>query len=495
MARIARVVCRRLGALPVLVGFIGMMLSTAEATSDRELSFESPDGIQETCRRLEPITGGVYSATDREEEDRLCSIDWYDGATALCPKTASTSPGAMVFVLLDDLSAKEFEGQSCRAGAAAQAVFKTTMNAEGTSGTFSPASLLYYHFSRYFGTAVGVPPAVYRTVDRRAYGSRVVAKATGGSRMNVAGWRHMQAAVANPSTYKPISELFTDDRTQIYGVLLHHYLPRFGPEVNGTRASNQPSADDRDFQRTAPFLALASSEPVDVAVRRGLAEASKDPVMRAALTPVPDDGQMRAWMVEVSEIVLLDFIFEQQDRVGNIDYRWEWVPPTPDGPVVPVPDLYTKFPRARMSEIPRPEGPEYTGHVLRQHAVIGDNDAGGKREYVNRTRNAGMLERIRHLRPVTYAKLLALAEDFEADGVLHAYLRDQFPLSASQVAHIATNAIDARNLLRDACAAGRLQLDLEPANNLVIPECAAPVSASPPAAPGAAPAPGPGSAR
>ena len=467
-----------------------MASSGGAAASDGDRTFGSPNGSTEVCRSLERIPGGVYSAADEEEEERLCSIDWYDGATAVCPKTASTSPGAMVFVLVEDASAEEFERESCRAGAPAQAVFKTTMNEVDTSGTFSPASLLYYHFSRYFDTDVGVPPAVYRTVDRRVYGSRVVAKAGGGSSMNVAAWRRLKAAVADPSTYKPTSELFTEDRTLMYGVLLHHDLKRFGDEVNGAYVPGEDRIPA--FQRTAPFLALASPGPLDDAIAAGLLQARKDPRMAAALVPAPDDGQMRAWMVEVSEIVLLDFIFEQQDRVGNIDYRWEWMPPEQDGPVVPVPDQYSKFPRSRMAEIPRPEGPQYAEHVLRQHAVIGDNDAGGRTQYVNVTRKAGMLKRLRHLRPVTYTRLMELGDDFEADGKLLAYLRDQFHLSSSQVSNIATNAIDARNILREACLAGTLILDLEPDGDAA---CAVPVSAPLPAGPRRALDPDPGSAR
>ena len=33
---------------------------------------------------------------------------------------------------------------------------------------------------------------------------------------------------------------------------------------------------------------------------------------------------MMFWMTELSEICLLDYIFSQQDRPGNIDYRWVW---------------------------------------------------------------------------------------------------------------------------------------------------------------------------
>lgn len=37
--------------------------------------------------------------------------------------------------------------------------------------------------------------------------------------------------------------------------------------------------------------------------------------------------QMVFWMTELTEITLLDFIFNQQDRIGNIDYLayWYWL--------------------------------------------------------------------------------------------------------------------------------------------------------------------------
>jgi hypothetical protein len=58
-----------------------------------------------------------------------------------------------------------FETRACPEGKEAKALsggdlakFKPTMNAKGTSGTFSASPLLYYHLSRYLGADIGVPP-------------------------------------------------------------------------------------------------------------------------------------------------------------------------------------------------------------------------------------------------------------------------------------------------------------------------------------------------
>ena len=126
--------------------------------SARVQTFDSPNGNQEKCIALASIPGGKYLSKDAEQESYFCSLNIYDAKTAICPKTVSTSPGSYIFSTGDSkLSASQFEASKCSASKSSMkasgieklAKFKNTMNATGTSGTFSPASLLYYHFSRY----------------------------------------------------------------------------------------------------------------------------------------------------------------------------------------------------------------------------------------------------------------------------------------------------------------------------------------------------------
>ena len=66
------------------------------------------------------------------------------------------------------------------------------MNQSGTSGIFSPSSLLYYHSARQFDLDGMVPVAVWRTMDAAAHVSEVAEHGLSlseGSRMNHEGWR------------------------------------------------------------------------------------------------------------------------------------------------------------------------------------------------------------------------------------------------------------------------------------------------------------------
>lgn len=77
-------------------------------------------------------------------------------------------------------------------------------------------------------------------------------------------------------------------------------------------------------------------------------------------------------MRDLAEIVLLDFLLSQQDRVGNIDFvtLWHWV----EGA-----EIRTRKAAAHGSETaPVPDG------ALRiKRTYLNDNDSGGRVEYAN----------------------------------------------------------------------------------------------------------------
>ncbi len=429
-------------------------------------TFSVPGKTSEQCIALERFPDGVYKKKDDDKEEEFCKIDLNDGKTAMCPKTWSTSPGTiMVSTEKSGLSVPAYEAKRCggKSGHDKLAKFKNTMNGPKTSGTFSTASLLYYHFSRYFDTTVIVPPAVYRTIDRSAHYERVSSHAKG-TGMNAAGWALQRAAEQNPESYKPTDELFTADRRQIYGVLLDESGTRYGPEFNGTRASGWGNGQNNDFQKTPGFLALRSSQPLSQAIREGLTQSKKDPKIAAALgsSPVPD-AQMVYWMQEITEITLLDYIFQQQDRIGNIDAIWYWVYVV-DGKVhdSKVKDKSLEdLPRTKMAAIKPPADLAPNNPILLQRTSIGDNDAGG-RNYANFTASTKMLEKIRHYNPDTYRRLMLLAADFKAQGKLYQYVQSTFGLTSSQLAQAVKNTLGAAQILRDICASGEMRFDLDP---------------------------------
>jgi hypothetical protein len=74
-------------------------------------------------------------------------------------------------------------------------------------------------------------------------------------------------------------------------------------EINGPRKAAWGAPQSREFQTTPAFTALR-----------------RDATLASAIAGAPYPAQqMVFWMRELSEIAVLDHIFSQQDRVGNIE--------------------------------------------------------------------------------------------------------------------------------------------------------------------------------
>jgi len=430
-------------------------------------TFTSPNGVAELCVAIEKIPGGVFTPKDEKSEAKLCTYDIYRNEIAACPKTWSTSPGTMLYSAAEaGLSQAEYEASAIcgqKAGHKKKlAKFKTTMNQSGTSGTFSQSSMLYYQFSRYFNTIVQVPVAVYRSFDKDVHYTRISSQAKGIGAMNKAAWEYLRKAAKNPASYSPTRELLTPD-FQFYGALLDDGGgERYGTEINGVRTS-WGDAQNNDFQKTPAFLALRSEKPFVEAISDGLVQGARDAKIKADLGMLaPGSVQMGLWMRELTEITLLDFIFSQQDRVGNIDYDWYWV--YSEGGSVKAQkekrDEYKNLARKKMKPIAPPAELAAFNPVLVQKSVISDNDAGGRNQYVNYTKRTKMLEKIRHFDAGTYQRLIALKNDYAAQGPLYQHLVGTFYLDAKQIAQVVANTKEAAGILQATCRAGSLRFDL-----------------------------------
>jgi hypothetical protein len=430
-------------------------------------TYKSPNGVAEKCVAAHKIPGGVFTPKDEKSEAKLCSFDIYRNEIAACPKTWSTSPGTMLYSAAEaGLSQAEYEASAVcgqKAGHKQKlAKFKTTMNQSGTSGTFSQSSLLYYQFSRYFNTVVQVPVAVYRSFDKDVHYTRISSKAQGLGAMNKAAWEYLRRAAQNPASYSPNRELFTPD-LQLYGALLDDGGgERYGTEINGVRSS-WGDPQNNDLQKTPAFLALRSEKPFLQALAEGLALGARDVKVKADLGVLsPGPVQMGLWMRELTEITLLDYIFSQQDRVGNIDYNWYWV--YSEGGAVKAQkekrNEYKNLPRRKMKPIAPPAELAAFNPVLVQKSVINDNDAGGRNQYVNYTKRTKMLEKIRHFDAGVYQRLIALKNDYSAKGPLYQHLVGTFYLDAKQIAQVVANTKEAAEILQASCRTGVLRFDL-----------------------------------
>ena len=429
--------------------------------------------------RFAADSGAKYRDKDSDREKDLCSIDFNSPEIGLCPKTWSTSPGTEIYDIGNSQykqRAGAFESEYCPQQRASKgkvkgvdklATYKQSVNGQfrqSTSATFSQASPLYYHFSRYLGTTVDVPVAVMRTMDAQVHLHRVATRglALAKARMILAGWNVVSSAEKDPSGYIPVNEFYYGDPKNdlLYGTMLKGPGTRYGPEFNGNIAGKGYSEQYVFMQQTPAFLALAAEKPFAEAANLGLTSGRKDPVVAKALGTSVSNEQMMLWMQELSEILVLDYIFGQQDRPGNIDYLWEWYYVTDGGEVKSVREK-SDAARSHMASIAMPDEVKNSSrHYLIQKTQINDNDAGGRR-YANFTKKFGLLEKIRHLNASTYHQLVHLASDYQAKGPLYSYLQNTFNLSPAYVQIIAQNTVEAAGILQKTCKAGLMRFDLD----------------------------------
>ena len=457
----------------VPAGWVMLALSvTAQAEISEAVGGSGPEFVStrdtaESCIALAHMPDAVYSESDRQWEQRFCEIDFYAANTAVCPKTWSTSPAMLVYDIAQtpfEDNASGFERDICPRGGSARksarrelAIYKVSMNAVDTSATYSKSSLLYYHFSRYLQSRVGVPVAVYRSMDRVVHRERVVEPGIrltadrGELKMIHAGWSHLRDADSDPGAYRLRAEVITPDAARVYGVLLLEAGRRYGAALNGTRASGWGVGQSRDFQRTAPFIALRSAGTLAEAIDAGIAEARAEPEMARALKGAVAPAQVAFWMQELTEVVLLDYLFNQQDRIGNIDYQflWHW---WQDGQFM-----------TRLAPEPSVPADIAAYAPLRlKRSRINDNDAGGRSTYVNYAEKTGMLDGLRHFNPDLYGRIARLSRDFAEQGELFQFTARNFGLSDKYLVHLSRQVSKAFAILSEECASGELRFDLDP---------------------------------
>jgi hypothetical protein len=461
-----------IGAIAGAALLFAQPAAASDAVLGSEVTFTSYNDVVERCVRIAPMPGATYDQGDLDDEAELCGYDLYSHDIALCPKIWSTSPSIVLYGLEGskfDGDRVGFQGKVCAGGKVAEYVadkelarLKFTMNQETTSASFSPAPLLYYHLSRYLGTQVKVPVAVWRTVDAQVLLDEVArtgANLTAGTEHLTqvhAAWQTIVNVIddpdsyANEDAYGSSADLVTGDGSQLYGVLLDATGKSLGPVISGLEFAFW---DDRlrhaFFMSTPAFRGLTADAPLAEAILVGRAGAQ--PPLAETMPTGASDFQIVVWMRELAETLLMDHILAQQDRPGNIDHKayFYWV----EGDQV----LRSK---AKGHEPGDGVVPAWAEPILR--AVLNDNDAAGRIEYDNQAKIDGMLARLRHFDAGLYARLQELAADFTAEGPVWAWLSASLGLDPEQAEMIRANTVEAAQILQDSCTRGALRFDLDP---------------------------------
>ena len=462
----------------LLLHLCAILLATpafaTDAVTGKVTRYQSYFATPEECVRITPLPGAEFDDDDVEDEIALCALDFYSKDIALCPKIWSTSAAVVVYDISKGKFVDErlaFQQKICSGGKIAKYVahekparLKFTMNQEDTSAVNTPSSLLYYHFSRYFGFETKVPVAVWRSIDKTVLLNEValggVALTAGNDNMRAiqAAWRTLVATIQDPANYDinfsfgTAADLVTSDGQRLYGVMYDGGGDPYGAEFNGI-SNDQMHMVDRypPFMQTPAMQALTTDAPLHEAIQIGLIKGARSLAAAGMSKSDISAEQMVFWMRELSETLMLDYILGQQDRITNFDSRkyYFWL----DGDQI-------KRKRARSFQ-PGEKGIPLDA-ILITRTRLNDNDAAGRSEYKNHTKRQGLLQTLAHFDAVIYRRLIALDQDFKANGPIFNWLNSSLGLEADQVAMIVENTALASDILRAQCQRGALRFDLDP---------------------------------
>jgi hypothetical protein len=377
---------------------------------------------------------GKEGAEDNAEEKKLARYDFYkpgntpdDGAVAMCPKNKSTSAAVELFEIPQGSSKPTEETASyctsIRKTSKDLAKFKQTDNVFTTTST--AAILGYYHVSRVLGDVCEIQPAILRTMDIQQH-KKVVRLAVD---LGIGGtvrksWNLFDKYYANPEASSVAASLFTSDFQQIYGALLKNTRGE-EPYVEWLRAGS-------NLRSVRAFRNMADSRPV--ATILGSSQFT------------PTNVQALVGMRDMSELILLDYLLAQSDRLtgGNIsDYNVVYYL---NG---------NEVKHARKADKVPPGATQVTVKKL----TIVDTDAGLLNQNVFEQK--GYLNQICHLHPDTYNRLLDLAQRWKTDPEVKAFFHQECTFSNGQLARFEKDLLAAAATMQSRRAAGKLLLDLD----------------------------------
>lgn len=441
----------------VILALIGTG-QTALAVFDGHLSrgqdqykHNTPTGNPEVCIIMQKLSQNAFTEKDKEQELKLCEYDFH-GLTSviegrestqigkaaptlntqnvgLCPKLNSTNPGVLISSLPDKASSETFESSFCKRDDSNQNVkakFKQTVSCSDTS---SP--LLNYHFSRLLGGIGRVPVAVIRTMIASRH-KLITAQANefldGSPDLIAQNWQNMMAIHNSNHLVKP--NIFDTTGEFVYGALLVN--PKH--EENYSVISGKGNYENR-YQRflvQQPYLNVASTKSFeDLAGPKSLKNWIQKLVQ----------------MKDVSDMVLLDTLLNQQDRIGNIHSLKARYSLDPQSGSIVRSKIDSGNPNANLGEF-----------VDVEEMLLKDNDCGISKS--NMMRNVSALEGVRHMSYRTYSKFLKLAKTFKSPSSAE-YFKREFLLETKNYDTILANFKKAESILVGNCKSNVLKMDLD----------------------------------
>ena len=393
-----------------------------------------PGRAAEICIVPKHLSDANYSEKDLNAERQLCDIDEHSNA-AVCPKINSTNPGLDFFSVPQGSSPYQVAAAHCKA-ANSKKIAKYKLS---TSCSYTPSILGYYHVSRMLGGIADVPPAVLRTFDRQdqiALG-RIALSETNPSSLIHQTWAGLMTQLTGGSAASRRSLLLTDDFTQSYGALSVNPVGEgFYTEFFDGGANNLARATN--FRDRNPTVALlARNNDISTLVGRAFTIENVQSMVR---------------LRDAADLIVIDTVMNQQDRFGNIHNRQTYyyldrADPNPDG-----------SPKLKSASTLTPTQIAQLGAVKVKTLLLKDNDCGVSKSNV--AMQAGLIDRVAHIDPDTYRRVLQFDSAADSPQIRDFFLRE-LVFTSDDYASIRKNLKNVATKLHQRCSQGHLKLDLD----------------------------------
>lgn len=404
------------------------------------MEIRSSSGLAELCVVPKRWPGAAYSTSDVEKERELCSYNFYTNV-GLCPKLTSTNPAIMILKPNSKHSKQAIDASNCdlkKMDVKTEAKFKQSI-----SCSYTPSILGYYVMSRILGNVGRVPVTVLRTMDRRiheALTKKAVTRLAGTGYEIERTWNVFAKVHLSPQNFPNVVDT---SLSQIYGGLSDNIKnEEYYSEVNG---KGPYETRYERFTQQPPFLRVANPLPLS------------QTLPTREFTQV---AQTILQMKDVADLVLLDTLMNQQDRIGNIHYKVYWYYLNPAIP--------TKLDRLKSDakwvngawSIPPAEAKAMEGRqaVLVKEMLLKDNDCGIIKSNMMRKVNA--LEQVSHFSKLTYRRFMDFAGRIH-DPTAKAFFMQELLFTESDYAVLIANSLKAKEILQTKCRTGQLHFDVD----------------------------------
>lgn len=430
-----------------LLGFSTLLISTTvlavdvrDFVGDKIVNHRSPRGLDESCVIPSRLEGAIYSKGDLEKEAGLCEQNFYDNV-GLCPKYNSTNPGVILLKPNAQYTKAAIDASNCNLKT--MDVKKASKYKQSISCSYTPSILGYYHVSRALGGAGNVPPVVLRTMDAQTH-KNLMTKANNslaGSKSLIAQtWAQFSRVHSAPQSYP---QIFDNSLNQVYGALVYNVKGEANyNEVNGF--GSYDTRYERFFQQKA-FLNVADSRTASQII-------GSSNFAQVAQTVVQ--------MKDVSDMIILDTLMSQQDRIGNIHYKYSWYFLSGDK----TEGYDTKKSDADIEKnsvvIPAKEKAEMApkNAVLVKEMILKDNDCGVVKS--NMMAQFGGVEQIKHMSYETYQKLAALQKSLMTKTTQDYFMKGLL-FNEKDYSKTAALARKIMATLKAKCQSGELRFDVD----------------------------------